>query len=148
MIRDTRVSLIFLVCNIWAFHLPVAYAHILDTDSLTIVGVGNTATFTLTDPAGCTAITDVSADDITLISVSPRETGPVVSQTYTVTAWAVGETHIVVFWAEATTELCPGDSGAPRVQVSVVPPPRALERQQRWLLSMYRGWRTRQHLQR
>lgn len=80
-------------------------AHEFDTSFISLTGIGSQSTFSILDRSGCTAVTYIEIGDPNIISVDPMSTGPVVTQTYTVTAKQEGSTIIAISW-QGNTELC------------------------------------------
>ncbi len=101
----TYFLLLFYLCQ----GLPVTNAHVFDTEFLEFTAIGEQKTFTILDRTGCTAITMIEIFDPTVIAVDPMQTGPVVTQTYTVTALKAGTSGIVIYW-KGNTEFCTEDA--------------------------------------
>jgi len=93
------------------------FAHEVRPTQLSLF-VGDRGTYSVTDPQGCTATITARSDDSTVAIVSPTSSpGPVVTQTFTVTALSVGKTTIEGTW-RGSGGAC-NENGSYRVDVTV-----------------------------
>ena len=98
MFYQKHILIYFLLVCAFLLHASVSSGHEFDKDTVDLFGVGDTDTFTITDPTGCEALTRAVVADPSIALVAPESTGAVVTQTYTVLATGLGTTTITVNW--------------------------------------------------
>ncbi len=91
--------------------------HDLDPPALYLCGVGETGTFTLTDPTGCTALVTAQSHDEAIATVDPTSPGSVVTQTFEVFGRKIGKTLIEVRYIGDTDECTEKNTELVSVQV-------------------------------
>ena len=98
MFYQKHILIYFLLAVAFLLHASVSIGHEFDKGTVDLFGVGDSDTFTITDPTGCEALTRAIVADPSIAWVTPINTGPVVTQTYTVEATGIGTTTITINW--------------------------------------------------